>query len=95
MANRQLGRAYSILARHQAMEDNLYSDLGAYGAPSECYVDVERGERGRWRQARRAAKAASGLSRRGFNKEMAQNFNWRWIRRAADKILARDYLGRY
>lgn len=65
---RQMGRAVSIMARAFATEMVMHDDVRAFHAPSECHALVARNEEKRTRQARRHAKAISGLSRREFNK---------------------------
>lgn len=65
MAN--LGKALSIIVRANVDEDIMHSDVDAFGAPSECHGSVSKGESRRLRQARRHAKAASGLTARQFS----------------------------
>jgi hypothetical protein len=67
---RNLGRALSVIARQQVGEIIMHEDVRAWGAPSECHRDVERGEISRARQARRLAKSVSGMSRASFNREL-------------------------
>jgi hypothetical protein len=67
---RQLGKALGILARAAVREDYVHADVEAFGGPGECHGAVSRGEGRRLRQAKRHAKAASGLSRAAFNREL-------------------------
>ena len=85
----QMGRAVSIIAAHFAAEHIAHADVDAFGAPSECHALVARGEAQRERQARRLAKAASGLSRAEFNRRL-RKLDRRWIDAAVDRILVRD-----
>lgn len=50
----QLGKAVGILMRYDREVDAMYEDLHAFHAPSECYVDVERGLMKRFRLYRSA-----------------------------------------
>lgn len=68
--SRQLGRAFSIIAEQIAKEHVMHEDVSAFGAPSECHRLVARGEDRRAREARRHAKAVSGLSRGAFRHEL-------------------------
>lgn len=59
MAN--LGRAVSIIVKFERQCHEQFDDLEAYYAPSECYRDVERGQRRRFRLVRRRACHAAGV----------------------------------
>ena len=73
MLKQQLGKAFTILAMQQVKEDIMHSDVDIWHAPSECHDLVSKGESWRNRTARRHAKAASGMSRRGFNNAIRAN----------------------
>lgn len=64
----QLGKAFTILAQAQVREEIMHDDVAAFHAPSECHALVSKGEARRLREARRRAKAVSGLSRSHFNR---------------------------
>ena len=57
----QLGKAVGILLRHDRMLGDLYEDLRAFHAPSECYGDVERGHARRFRRVRKHACRVAGV----------------------------------
>lgn len=57
----QLGKAVSILMRFDREVDAMYEDLYAFHAPSECYVDAERGLMKRFRLYRRHACHVAGV----------------------------------
>ncbi len=61
-----LGRALSIVFLAQVREEIMHMDVAAFGAPSECHDAVSKGEEKRLRQARRHARAVSGVNRRQF-----------------------------
>ncbi len=86
---RQLGKAIGIIARACANESIMHEDISAWGAPSECHADVEKGEAIRLRHAHRLAKSVSGLSRRAFNKELTKVPS-RVFENAAHRIYLRD-----
>lgn len=71
---RQLGKAVGILLRFDRECDAMFDDLRAFHAPSECYGDVEHGQRRRFRQVRRHALHVAGV------KNLAQ------LRRAVQKV---------
>ncbi len=56
---RNLGHVLSILARHEMRDMLMQDDLRAYHAPSECYDDVARGDKQRWRETRKLAEATA------------------------------------
>lgn len=87
---RQMGKAIGILALAQAREDFMHEDVDAFGAPGECHGLVSRGEARRERQARRHAKAASGLSRAAFNREL-RRVPYPVMRRAYGRVYERHY----
>jgi len=60
---RNLGKALSILAKHEAEEIMAHADVDLWGAPSECHDLVAKGEEQRARQARRHAES---VARRPF-----------------------------
>jgi hypothetical protein len=64
----QLGKAFGLILLAEAKEAFMHQDVSLWGAPSECHDLVSKGEFKRLRQARRNAKAVSGLSRAAFNK---------------------------
>jgi hypothetical protein len=57
----QLGKAVGILLRFEQETSYCYEDLRAFHAPSECYGDVERGLRRRFRTVRRHACSVAGV----------------------------------
>ena len=69
---RNLGKALTIMAEHEASEEFKHADMSAFGAPSECHQDALRSEPRRRRQARKHAEAVARAP-------------WRVIRREADK----------
>jgi len=83
---RQLGKAFGLIARQEAYEQMMHADISAWHAPSECHAVVARGEKRRLREARRHAKAVSGLSRRAFNVELKRTRG-----RIFDVAIARIY----
>jgi hypothetical protein len=87
---RQLGKAFSILARYEFRQHEISEDLENFNAPSECYDLVFKNEEKRARIARKAAKAASGLNRRQFNQAI-KHFHPRWMSRAVNQIDSRLY----
>jgi len=87
---RQMGKALGILARAEARESYMHDDVDAFDAPGECHGAVSRGEAHRARQARRHAKAVSGLSRAAFNRELG-----RVPRRVMERALHRVYVRHY
>jgi hypothetical protein len=58
---RQIGKAVGILMRFDRECDAMFEDLRAFHAPSECYGDVEHGQRRRFRQFRRHACRVAGV----------------------------------
>lgn len=54
-----LSIALSILMRAECREVFLHADVSAFGAPSECHDDVDRGMAKRMRVARKHAEAVS------------------------------------
>ncbi|QIG66743.1 hypothetical protein EVB27_073 [Rhizobium phage RHph_TM16] len=86
---RQVGKALGILATFEAKEIVMHADIAAFGAPGECHGLVSKGEAKRAREARRHAKAVSGLSRRGFNQELRKWKNTCFIQRAVSRIADR------
>lgn len=86
---RQVGKALGILARFEAREIVKHADVGMFYAPSECHSLVAKNEDKRAREARRHAKAVSGLSRREFNKELRKYRNAPFIQYAVDRIVER------
>lgn len=60
----RLGKALTILARHQVNEQALHDDVDAFGAPGECHTLVSRNEHRRERQARKHAEAVAGMPER-------------------------------
>jgi len=57
----QLGKAVSVLLRFERSCSEMYDDLSAFHAPSECYEDVSRGQRRRFRRVRKHACAVAGV----------------------------------
>ena len=86
---RRLGKALGIIARREANEIIMHEDVDAWYAPSECHQLVGRGENQRRRQARRHAKAESGLSRCAFNRTLR-----RLPARILETAIARIYVQR-
>jgi hypothetical protein len=64
-----LGKAISILARAEALEENLHASVSAFGAPSECHDSVSKGEVWRARISRRHAEAIARAPLRVIAKE--------------------------
>jgi len=56
-----LGRAVSILLAFERQSNDIFDDLSAFHAPSECYRDVERGLARSFRSVRRRACHAAGV----------------------------------
>ena len=54
-----LGQVLGIVARHEASEIFMHSDLDGWGAPSEAHDDVSRGEERRWREVRKHVEAVA------------------------------------
>ncbi len=70
----QLGKALSILLQFERECSEFYEDLAAFHAPSECYDDVNRGQKRRFRRVRKRACAAAGVK------------NLKQLRRAIKKV---------
>jgi hypothetical protein len=54
-----LGQVLGIVARYEASEIFMHSDLDGWGAPSDAHDDVSRGKERRWREARKHAGAVA------------------------------------
>jgi len=67
-----LSIALTILARAEAAEHFMHSDVSAFNAPSECHDAVRRGEADRMRIARKHAEAVTGRSLRCIRRDVAQ-----------------------
>ncbi len=85
---RNLGKALGIVAREEAHNAIMHMDVDVMYAPSECHNLVARGRIKRQREARRHAKAVSGLNRRLFRKALDKNIHWAMV--CAERIIARD-----
>jgi hypothetical protein len=84
---RQVGKALSILAMHEAKQLAISADLAAFHAPGECAKLAFKNSHREERQARRHAKSVSGLNRRQFR--LVEKRSWRWIERATTVIFNR------
>lgn len=67
-----LGKALTLIAKFEVMEDIAHEDVNAFGAPSECHDLVSRGYIKRRRQAVRHARSLSGMSRSAFRRAMGR-----------------------
>jgi hypothetical protein len=88
---RQLGKAFSIIARARAREEMMHMDVDAFHAPSECHGLVSRGEDRRLRQARRHAKSVSGLNRRQFRQAL-KKLNQRHFEKLVEAFIPVGFL---
>jgi hypothetical protein len=68
-AQTQLSRALTILARAEAAEIDLHTDVDAWGAPGECHALVGRGQARRDRIARKHAEAEARRPLRVIRRE--------------------------
>lgn len=87
---RQLGKALGIIAMHGVREEIMHADVDAFYAPSECHALIARGEEKRLREAKRHARAVSGLSRSAFNRELRKKSTQRALAICFGRILHRD-----
>ena len=85
----QLGRAFSVLARHEADEQLAHVNIDLFGAPSEIHVLYIKSLHKRARRARRVAHSVSGLTNYQFRKALRQ-LRHRDFNRAVTAILMRD-----
>lgn len=67
---KNLSAALSVVARAQAWEYIGHADISAWGAPSECHRDFERGEERRWRLARKKVHGLTQLSWQAFTRRL-------------------------
>lgn len=56
-----LGKALSVLMQYEKQHQEAYEDLRAFHAPSECFRDVNKGFKRRFRQVRRHACHVAGV----------------------------------
>ena len=74
MSIRNLSRALSVIARHEAYEWLGHAEISAFGAPGECHHDFERGAAKRYRLVYRRVHALTGLSWRAFVRRVRREY---------------------
>lgn len=87
----QLGKAIGIVAANKAAEHWLITESEGYNVCRDGLELAVKGAQARARQARRHAKAVSGLSRRAFNVELARVRNSRAWGHYVDRIYCNHY----
>lgn len=75
---RTMSLGLEILLEAQRREDAMHEDVDAFNAPSECHALVSRGLADRLRHARRRIRAATGLTFRQFEREIARRTSAKW-----------------
>lgn len=86
-----LGRALSVIARHEACEAVMHEDVSAFGAPGECHALVSRGEDRRLRQARKVAAGIAGVRFALIEREAVRRLGPAGYRRALERATAIAY----
>jgi hypothetical protein len=76
---RNIGKGMTILRRFNRSENEIFDDLAAFYAPSECYGAVRESIERDFREVKRHIKAVTGLKFKEFEKEVKRRTSPHWL----------------
>ena len=78
MKGHDIGKGVTILRKFNQECNESFEDLHVYYAPSECYKDVDKAQKRRFRTVHKHIKGVTGLKYKVFLSEVARRTSYKW-----------------